>query len=89
MDLEMKGKKRLFGSLLGGTLSKFKKENENKTEAEIRRELLEKRLAEKLLKERIELSQRLDLEKKEKLEKLKAKREEEHRAKQELRVFCV
>ncbi|KAI8893198.1 pinin/SDK/memA/ protein conserved region-domain-containing protein [Globomyces pollinis-pini] len=71
-----KRNQRLFGSLLG-TLNKFKEDNGKKTEAEIKREQLERRLAEKLKKERSELSSKLEQDKHERIQKVQEKRKQE------------
>ncbi|KAJ3340358.1 GET complex subunit get1 [Gonapodya sp. JEL0774] len=69
--------KRLFGQLLG-TLNKFKEQSGTKSEAQIRREEFEARLAEKLAKEKAELASKVAVENEE-----RRKAREEHRKKED------
>ncbi|KAJ3015036.1 hypothetical protein HKX48_004809 [Thoreauomyces humboldtii] len=77
MDESMtKRSKRLFG-VLNGTLMKAKKSSDRKSEAEKRREELEAKLAEKLRKDKEELSAEVQELWEQKQTALRIKREEE------------
>jgi len=74
-----KRSQRLFGMLLG-TLTKFKNESQNKTEAEIKREQIEQKLQEKLKKDHEELVEKMKREEQERKEKIaREKREAEEK----------
>ncbi|RIA94769.1 pinin/SDK/memA/ protein conserved region-domain-containing protein [Glomus cerebriforme] len=74
-----KRSQRLFGVLLG-TLTKFKNESQNKTEAEIKREQIDQKLQEKLKKDHEELVEKMKREEQERKEKVaREKREAEEK----------
>jgi len=74
-----KRSQRLFGMLLG-TLTKFKNESQNKTEAEIKREQIDQKLQEKLKKDHEELVEKMKREEQERKEKVaREKREAEEK----------
>uniref|UniRef100_A0A1D1YF59 Uncharacterized protein C26F1.02 n=1 Tax=Anthurium amnicola TaxID=1678845 RepID=A0A1D1YF59_9ARAE len=74
-----KRSQRLFGVLLG-TLTKFKNESQNKTEAEIKREQIDQKLQEKLKKDHDELVEKMKREEQERKEKIaREKREAEEK----------
>jgi len=74
-----KRSQRLFGMLLG-TLTKFKNESQNKTEAEIKREQIDQKLQEKLKKDHEELVEKMKREEQERKEKIaREKREAEEK----------
>jgi hypothetical protein len=74
-----KRSQRLFGVLLG-TLTKFKNEAQNKTEAEIKREQIDQKLQEKLKKDHEELVEKMKREEQERKEKIaREKREAEEK----------
>ncbi|KAJ3293556.1 hypothetical protein HK104_004371 [Borealophlyctis nickersoniae] len=68
--------RRLFGALVG-TLKTFKAQTGKKTEAEMKREELEKRLAEKIQKEKEELASKVKQEIEERKAKKAAQRQED------------
>ncbi|KAJ3047909.1 hypothetical protein HK097_011047 [Rhizophlyctis rosea] len=68
--------RRLFGSLLG-TLNKFKETTTQKTDAEKKREEIDRKLAEKLQQEKQELSEKVQREIKEKRERRESQRLED------------
>ncbi|CAG8499423.1 4007_t:CDS:2 [Dentiscutata heterogama] len=74
-----KRSRKMFGVLLD-TLTKFKNESQNKTEAEIKREQLERKLQEKLKKEHEELVENIRKEEQERRERIvREKREAEEK----------
>ncbi|CAB4388536.1 hypothetical protein RhiirA5_353828 [Rhizophagus irregularis] len=74
-----KRSQRIFGMLLG-TLTKFKNESQNKTEAEIKREQIDQKLQEKLKKDHEELVEKMKREEQERKEKIaREKREAEEK----------
>ncbi|CAG8551598.1 22417_t:CDS:2 [Dentiscutata erythropus] len=74
-----KRSRKMFGVLLD-TLTKFKNESQNKTEAEIKREQLERKLQDKLKKEHEELVENIRREEQERRERIvREKREAEEK----------
>ncbi|CAJ0887375.1 5396_t:CDS:2 [Entrophospora sp. SA101] len=87
-ELKKRGQ-RMFGVLLG-TLTKFKSESQNKSEAEIKREQIEQKLKEKLKKDHEELVEKMKREEEERKEKVaKDKREAEQKRINELVRYHV
>lgn len=70
-----KRSQRLFGMLLG-TLTKFKNESQNKSEAEIKREQIDQKLQEKLKKDHEELVEKMKREEQERKEKIAREKKE-------------
>ncbi|CAG8556210.1 4940_t:CDS:2 [Cetraspora pellucida] len=81
-----KRSRKMFGVLLD-TLTKFKNESQNKTEAEIKREQIERKLQEKLKKEHEELVENIKKEEQERKERIvRERREAEEKRTNEARV---
>ncbi|CAG8454825.1 10423_t:CDS:2 [Paraglomus occultum] len=80
-----KRSQRMFG-LMMGTLTKFKNDIQNKTEASLKQEKINQKIQEKLKKEREELAEKMKREEQEKREKIaRQKKEDEERRVAELR----
>ncbi|RIB05922.1 pinin/SDK/memA/ protein conserved region-domain-containing protein [Gigaspora rosea] len=81
-----KRSRKMFGVLLD-TLTKFKNESQNKTEAEIKREQIERKLQEKLKKEHEELQENIRREEQERRERIvREKREAEEKRTNEAKI---
>ncbi|CAG8615280.1 721_t:CDS:2 [Acaulospora morrowiae] len=85
-DAEVKKRgQRIFGMLMG-TLTKFKNDSQNKSEAEIKRDQIVQKTQEKLKKEHEELVNKMKTEEQERRERIaREKREAEERRIKELR----
>ncbi|KAG9286404.1 hypothetical protein G9A89_014570 [Geosiphon pyriformis] len=83
-ELKRRGQ-RMFGMILG-TLTKFKNDSQNKTEAEMKREQIDQKLQKKLKKDKEELLEKMKKEDQEKRDKIaKQRKEEEERRQSQLR----
>ncbi|CAG8460818.1 9443_t:CDS:2 [Acaulospora colombiana] len=89
-DAEVKKRgQRLFG-VINGTLTKFKNESQNKTEAEIKRDQIVQKTQEKLKKDHEELVNQMKTEEQERRERIaREKREAEERRNRELKRQIV